>query len=117
MGLLWNMAGTLVQQASHTKQMRPFAFCSLAGMLVQQASHKKQKRPRVAYEDDDLFKPTSITESQFKDTVNVDPTVNVAADYYDSFKEGYGNLHDARKVRMASAYLFRTLNLEDLVLM
>ena len=28
----------------------------------------------------------------------MDPGVNLAADYYDNFSEGYGTLHDSRKV-------------------
>ena len=42
--------------------------------------------------------PTPVKQLQLRDTVGVDPTVNLAVDYYDTFKDGYGTLHDARKV-------------------
>lgn len=45
-----------------------------------------------------MFLPPPLRQRHLKDTAGTDPTVNLAVDFYDGFREGYGNLHDARKV-------------------
>ena len=67
-------------------------------MSAQATSRAEGHASSVHDDSDGMFLPARAKASHLKDTAGVDPTVNLAADYYDSFKEGYGTLHDARKV-------------------
>ncbi|KAK9797047.1 hypothetical protein WJX73_006511 [Symbiochloris irregularis] len=86
-------------QANVPGTMDSTAFWKLYGeFLVRRATLQKGKRAGTAYKDQDsMFLPPAPKPSHLRDTRGVDPTVNLAADYYDSFQEGYGNLHDSRK--------------------
>ena len=67
---------------------------------VPQASAKTKARLKDLDEEYSMFRPPLATPSAPNMYRSLDPGLNLAADYYDSFSEGYGNLHDARKVRM-----------------
>ena len=65
-----------------------------------QASAKTKARLKDLDEEYAMFRPPMATPSAPNMYRSLDPGLNLAADYYDSFSEGYGNLHDARKVCM-----------------
>ena len=79
--------------------------CILAPLLclaeykpAAQASAKTKARLKDLEEEYSMFRQPVAAMAAPNMYRSLDPGLNLAADYYDSFSEGYGNLHDARKV-------------------
>ena len=69
---------------------------------AEQASAKSKARLKDLDEEYSMFRPPVASVPAPNMYRSLDPGLNLAADYYDSFSEGYGNLHDARKVGAAT---------------
>ena len=65
-----------------------------------QAAASTKARHTDLDEEYPLFRPPVADELTAEVYRAMDPGVNLAADYYDSFSEGYGNLHHAGKARL-----------------
>ena len=65
---------------------------------AEQASAKSKARLKDLDEEYSMFQPPVASVPAPNMYRGLDPGLNLAADHYDSFSEGYGNLHDARKV-------------------